>query len=611
MSDKEEDFKKRLEEWNKTRFSPPPEKPTQPTKPTFAKMVELRDGVRLYTEVFLPSKPSMDLLDSEGAFPAVLSRSPYPFSLPSHNDKRCIKRYLTSGYAVVFQLTRGQGASEGRFRFLLDDINDGYDAVEWIASQPWCDGNVGMEGSSYVGNTQLLAARAKPPALKCIMPTAFLGNVNWGFPFSYGVLNKGPFMQWCQIADAKRWDDTDVAYCDMNALNHPKWGEAFRKRPVVDAANQVVFGDKLDCWRETVSHPKNNGYWAPIHFTDDQLLDLDLPMFFTDGWYDMTIGPIEYFTRLQALRPNHKDLYLEVGPWDHYQTYSTSQAGDDNGDRVLPANAAIDLVEKRLAFFDRYLKNDTDVSIQENRVRVYISGSPASRVNKWFNFPTFPAPGTIEKKLFLHSKGDARSSPGDGILDWEKPASNSSYQAIYEPYDRYVYDPEVPTAFQVETFEDRRHTEIRSDVLTYTSAPMEEPLVILGDIQLYLFAATDAPDTDWFAVLTEVCPKGSSRSFHYAPPAFRARYRSGLDKEVMLSPNKPELYHFPLGPAGHQISTGNRLRLSIFSSAFPEYEPNTNTGNPAATDTEIRTAVQTVFHNIDMASHVVLPTIKL
>lgn len=592
----QETHESRMAAWLKAKFaSPPPAKPLNPTEPTQIVMVPMRDGVNLYTEIFLPV--------SSGASPVILVRSPYPFSRPSRHDIDSIGRHQDAGYAVVFQFTRGQGQSEGDFHVWQDDIDDGYDAIAWIAEQSWSNAKVGMMGPSYLGGVQLLAAKAKPPALKCIMPTAFVGNNTQSFPFSNGVPNKGPYMQWHQVLDAERMADLDVPYCDMNALNHPVWGAAFRKRPLVDAANEVLSGDKLVNWQEALANPLDNAFWQDVHFTDEDLAALDLPMFLTDGWYDMTIGPIDFFSRLEKVRPEKSDRYLLVGPWDHYQTGSTSQPGDNNGDRVLPDNAAFDHCDLRLAFFDRYLKDDNTSVVQEDRVRVYISGATDSNANLWKNFPTFPAPGTEYKSLYLHSQGDARSFPGNGALSWEQPND--------EPTDSYSYDPMLPTNSQVETFRDRRDVEIRSDVLTYTSEPLTQPLTLLGDIELVLHAASDAPDTDWFAVLTEVYPDGQSKSFHYAPPAFRARYREGLDKEVFLTPDKPEVFNIPMGPAGHQIAVGHRLRLSIFSAAFPEYDPNSNTGKVAATDTDSRVAKQTLFHDSHRPSHLVLPVIQL
>ena len=580
-------------------LSAPSKRQPKATKPTMVEMIPMRDGVCLYTEIFLSSS-SFD--NTSESFPAIFSRTPYPYSRPSRLDKRPISSYLEAGYAVVWQNTRGQGSSSGDFHFLKDDMYDGYDSIAWIAEQPWCDGSVGMEGSSYAGSTQLLAAKAKPPALKCIMPTAFVGNFTHCFPFSYGVPSKGPLMQWYQLADSETGDDMDVCYGDMRGLNHPRWGPAFRKRPLIEAADNILSGDKIDSYRDTIANPKDNGYWHSIHFTDNELADLDLPIFFTDGWYDMTVGPIDFFSRLEKSRPSD-NRYLLVGPWDHYQTAAHSQPGDDNGDRILPDNGAFNHVDLRLAFFDRYLKGNKKALAHKERVHVYITGSPDSNANCWRGFETFPAPSTEYKLLYLHSRGDARSFPGDGCLSWQEPTDETA--------DSYTYDPTLPTQSQVENSQDRRDVEVRSDVLTYTSQPLTAPLTILGDIKLILHAASDGPDTDWFALITEVFPDGQSKSFHYAPPAFRARYREGFDKEVFLTPNKPEEFTISMGPAGHQIAVGNRLRLSIFSAAFPEYEPNTNTGNEAATDITMRVAQQTIFHDSERPSRIELPVIDL
>ena len=491
-------YQQRCNEWEKARFAPAPEPELNPHPASLTAMVAMSDGTKLYTEIFLPA-------DQHNApFPVILVRSPYPYSLPSRHDKIAIDRYLQADYAVVFQLTRGQGQSEGVFHHHSDDTADGYDCIAWIAAQTWCDGNVGMQGVSYLGSSQLMAARGKPPALKCIMPTAFIGNFTRTFPFSHGVPNKSVYMQWYQLVDAQRSDDMDVAYGDPNALNHPKWGPAFRKRPLLDAADSVLSGDKLQAYRETIANPLDNEFWKDIHFTDDDLAQLDIPMFFTDGWYDMTIGPIDFFSRLEKIYQTRStagpDRYLLVGPWNHSQTFSPSNGGDFDGDRTLPDNGALDLVALRLTFFNRYLKGDNSTQIQTDRVRVYITGAKDSGANEWINLRTFPAPDTRQKRLYLHSKGHANDIPSEGVLSDQPPGQ--------EPFDRYIYNPDVPTQSKSATSADRRQTEIRADVLTYTSAPLVEPLTILGEITLELYAASDAPDTDWFAMVTEVFPDG-------------------------------------------------------------------------------------------------------
>ena len=243
-------YQQRLGEWEKARFSPKPPHDPVPSVPTFIEPVPMRDGIRLHTEIFLPTlaEKAKDKCLENNAFPVILIRSPYPYSCPSYNDSRPISRYLKAGYAVVFQLCRGQGQSEGVFHFMKDEQNDGYDCIEWIAKQNWSNSSVGMEGASYLGSTQLLAARAKPKALKCIIPTAFIGNFTQGFPFSYGVPNKGPFMQWYQLVDAEKWDDMDVAYCDMSAS---KLGsdESFYNRMIYEVLTDLSAAIKRDLQR--------------------------------------------------------------------------------------------------------------------------------------------------------------------------------------------------------------------------------------------------------------------------------------------------------------------------------------------------------------------------
>lgn len=583
----------------------------KPVKPSLVKMVPMRDGVKLYTEIFLPSVGERHNAVGQKDFPVILSRSPYPYSCPSYNDKLSIERYLDCGYVIVFQLTRGQGKSEGVFHFFRDDIDDGYDAIEWISRQSWCNGKVGMQGPSYLGGTQLLAAKSKHVALKCIMPTAFVGNFVRAYPYSNGVPSKGAFMQWLKVADAKSQDELEFSYGDMELLDHPQWGAAYRYRPLVDSAEGVLEGDKLQCWHEVMQNPTDSEYWASIHFTEKELAELDLPIFFTDGWYDTTVGPIEFFHRMEKLQPERADRFLLVGPWDHYQTFSASKAGENNGDRILPSNGALDLVAQRLKFFERYLKDNKKANVQSDRVQIYITGPENSTVNDWYFFPTYPVPGTSYQKLYLNSKGGAHEFPGNGVLIWHGPAETSLIKEEYAACDHYRYDPESPPHSIVETSKDRCAVEKRADVLTYTSAPLTEPITILGDISCVLFASSSARDTDWFLVLTEVFPNGESRSFHYAPPAIRARYREGLDREILLTPGKPERYSIDMGAAGHQVAIGNRLRLSVFSAAFPEYDPNTNSGRCVATDCTTQIADQTVFHDEGRASYILLPTINL
>ena len=587
----EERHRKSLDMWERARFAPPPEPPLHPMEPTCIDMVEMRDGVKLYTEVFLPNH------DAERPYPVILLRSPYPYSKPSLKGKEHLSPLVESDFALVFQLVRGQGDSEGRFRFFFNEAEDGFDAIAWIMKQPWCNANVGMTGASYLGATQLYAAREKPPGLKCIMPTAFVGSYTRSFPYHWGVPMKAAYMQWHEVADVESWDALDMPYGDNRAAEHPKWGPAVRKRPFIDSADEVLSGDKLMSFKETMAHPMDDEFWRPIRFTDEDLANFDIPIFITDGWYDFTIGPTEFFQRMERLNSAVEDRFLLVGPWNHYQTNKNAEPGENDGDRILPDNGGLDLVALKLAFFSRYLKGDRETPVLEDRVKVFITGA-----NEWRDYPTLPAPGTTDLEFYLHSNGSAHSYPSDGFLDRRRP--------VDEPVDVFNYDPSVPPNFPVSTSMDRRQTEVRSDVLTYTTSPFDRPLTILGDMKLILYAASDALDTDWFVALTEVTTDGVSRSFHYAPLGFRARYRESLQEETFLTPNRPERFRIPLGPAGHQIAVGNCLRLLVFSASFPEYACNSNMGRVEAYETETRAATQSIYHDTDRPSRLVLPVVE-
>lgn len=590
-------YTERLADWQRGKYAPPPEAELTPAEPSMIEMMPMRDGVRLHTEIFFPEdyEPGIST-----PLPVILNRSPYPFSRPSRNDKRPISRYLEAGYAFVFQMVRGQHFSEGTFHWHQPDQEDGYDCINWIDEQPWCDGNLGMEGASYAGKVQVQAAQTKPKALKCIMPSALIGNFVSNFPFFGGVPGRGWWLQWHTVADAESTADLPAVYGDMSVLDHPVWGPALRKRPLIEAAGEVLSGDMLASWRETMSHPTDDEFWRPAHSTDEELAELELPMFYTDGWYDQTVGPIDFFTRLERLRPDRKDRFLLVGPWNHFQAGSSLTHDKDLGERKMPANGGVDLLAQRLAFFDCYLRGNTAAEIQKDRVQVFITG-----LDEWRYYPTFPAPGTKERNLYLHSQGNASAFPEGGLLDWNPPGE--------EPLDTYIYDPELatrsPLASLAEPVQDFREMEIRGDVLTYTTEPLRETLTILGEIKLVLHAASDGLDTDWFATLTEVFPDGRSIPFHRCIGALRARYREGFDKEVFLVPNEPTEFCIAMGHAGHQLAPDSRLRLSICSAYFPECDPNTNTGNPALTDTEVRVAKQTIFHDQGRPSHVVIPVI--
>jgi hypothetical protein len=154
---------------------------------------------------------------------------------------------------------------------------------------------------------------------------------------------------------------------------------------------------------------------------------------------------------------------------------------------------------------------------------------------------------------------------------------------------------------------DQRPLDGRQDVLVYQTAPFESPTRFVGPVELELWAASDALDTDWTAKLVLVDVDGLAVNLTYG--IMRARYRQGYEQEIMLDPDVPNLYSITLNPVGIEIQPGQRLRLDVSSSDFPNFDRNHNTGKDFWTDTELKTAKQTVFHNSEMPSRLLMPLV--
>jgi putative CocE/NonD family hydrolase len=206
------------------------------------------------------------------------------------------------------------------------------------------------------------------------------------------------------------------------------------------------------------------------------------------------------------------------------------------------------------------------------------------------------------RKMYLHSGGHANTLSGDGGLNWEPPKEESSDQFTYDPNDP------IPSLRPNHLGSDHRVVEKREDVLVYTSAILEEPLEIIGRVFVHLYASSSAKDTDFTAKILDVYPDGRSLKLGVkAAGILRARFRNGYETPEFLTPGKPELFRIELFDIAHVFLTGHRIRIEISSSCFPDFDPNTNTGNLAATDTEFEIAHQNVYHDSERPSHLYLP----
>ncbi len=346
----------------------------------------------------------------------------------------------------------------------------------------------------------------------------------------------------------------------------------------------------------------NDDYWET--FNDEKHFgEIAVPAFNMGEWYDL-YAP-QTFTNYNGLiehgrTPEAKQSKLIVGPWPHALSQSSRTGDIDFGE-----HSVVDLDAMELRWFDHWLKGVDSGIVDEPPIRLFIMGS---RV--WRDEYEWPLARTEWQKWYLHSGGGANTLIGDGALSTDPPGD--------EPADHFVYDPlyPVPTTGGNTCCSphivpwgpyDQRSVEMRSDVLCYTSEPLERDVEVTGPIRAVLFAATDGVDTDWTAKLVDVAPTGYAMNL--CDGIIRARCREGFTDPTLLESGKTYEYEIDVGVTGNVFRKGHRVRLEISSSNFPRFDRNLNTGRDAGSDTEPRRASQTVLHSNGQASHLLLPII--
>jgi putative CocE/NonD family hydrolase len=541
-----------------------------------------RDGVTLVSDIWFPA--------DTGRYPTILVRVPYQKTFFGGALARHARWFAARGYVTVVQDTRGRGDSGGEFDPFFQEGRDGYDAVEWIAKQRWSNGRVGMMGVSYLGTVQWLAAREKPPHLVAIVPTAAGGNWGEELPWNGGAFLQEFSLNWLNDVSGHASQGTNTAGTD--------WKKVFAHRPMLTADS--VLGRRMRIYREWIQHPTLDAYWKRILFTAADFRSLDIPTLTVTGlWDGDQPGALFYWRGMQAHSPARDRQWLILGPWNHVETYLGGKGRI--GSMETGEASKVDNLAEHLAFFEVFLKGDGS-KYDKPRARVFTTGS-----NRWRELPSYPAPNTEPRQLYLHSGGRANTKSGDGRLSWTVPAD--------EPADSYSYDPRNPIPLGEDELagagNGTRLNDDRQDMLVYVSDPLAEPLDVIGKVQVNLIASSDGRDTDFNAALVDIGPDGKMYRLGAHPVGVRrARFRQGLDREVFLTPGVADTIPINLFDVAHTFLPGHRIRVEISSSAAPHIGPNSNTGLPIATDTTFRVARNTVYHDHARASHVLLPVVR-
>ena len=553
-------------------------------------VIPMRDGVVLYADVYRPA--------GEGKHPVIVSRTPYSTErFPSSYASAVY--FARRGYVYVFQDVRGRHESEGRWEPFRDDIEDGYDTIEWAAVQSWSNGKVGMEGGSYLGHVQWRAAQAAPPHLVTIFPRVastsiyhdwITVNGGWRLAFNFGW---GPVRQESRIMQnpgphAMAGGPAGISY--DNVIWHLPLDEM-----------QALVGRDAQFFSDWLAHPDYDDYWRRLN-VEEQFGKIGVPVHTMGGFFDIFAqGTLRGYAGVSTLGRSataREGSQMVIGPWEHGVSQTV-------GDLDWGKNASVDTNALALRWFDYWLKGIDTGLLDEPPVKIFVMGR-----NQWSYENEYPLARTRYVPLYLGSGGNANGSHGDGILSWEAPGAESGP-------DSYAYDPGNPVpslgganCCGVATPSgprDQRPIEHRADVLVYTTPVLSEPVEVVGPVKLVLHASSSATDTDFVAKLIDVYPDG--RSINVAEGILRGRHREGVDRQVLMVPHQPYELEIDMIGTANLFRAGHRIRVHVTSSHFPQFARNLNNGKPYGTSDAWIIAEQTVYHSTVRPSHILLPVV--
>ena len=544
-------------------------------------MVPMRDGTWLAADVYKPV--------GAGPSPVILQRTPY--NKLGSGLVKLAQDYASRGYVVVLQDTRGRFASEGEFRNYLDDgwgkRQDGYDTIEWLAQQSWSNGKTGTFGNSYAGTIQYLTAVTRPPHLTAM----FVSNAA-ADPYQEVRYHGGAFM-----GHAVRWQAGNQAFT-RRVNTSEDWGMLLEANPPERALSlESIISPTLLEW---INNPTDGPFWWQTG-AYRKFDEMDVPTYHHGGWFDRfrrgitrSFAGIAAKGRSETARNSQK---LIVGPWPHSSQGVRTVGGVDFG-----PEAAVDIDLLRLRWFDYWLKGIANGIMDEPPVQIFVMGD-----DEWRHEQEWPPNRAEPTDYYLRAGGAGTPvhSLNDGGLTTEMPGGD-------ERPDSFRYDPNqpLPTIGGDTRFEEQGpldQSEVEKGSLTYTSDPLVEEIETTGYPEVTLQISSNAPDTDFVVVLTDVSPDGTSRLL--SRNLLRAKYYKTFEKAELLAPDQTYELKIEMSPTSHVFKNGHRIRLNVSSSSFPAWIPNPNTGRDFKEGGPARVAINTVYHDRRRNSRLTLPVI--
>lgn len=559
--------------------------------------VEMADGTVLRADVYRP--------DDAASYPVLLLRTPYGRRFDRYVGSA--RRLVQSGYVVVTQDIRGRFDSEGEFFWQFgpeawtSDAQDGYDTVEWCARLPHTTGQVGTFGHSYDSWVQWELAGLQPPSLTAMFAGGMTPRAT---EFTQGIFETGRRMHWIYMlaaGDRFRHGDESVPSTPDEAKRiwEQVEGSKWVWRLPLSSIPDYVFGALAEQFQRYLAKQHNEDDGEQWNFYRTHPL-VNVPVCLLTGWWDRVVRTAKHYPSL--VENAHDDVdpgdhRLVIGPWSHNPWEFSSELGDlDFG-----AQAARPWEDMISDWFDFTIKG-TRNHFAEGPIQLFLVGP-----NHWITMDSWPPSHSAPMALYLHSTGSANGPDTLGALTDEPPSE--------EPPDRYVYDPSDPV-MSVITYDaqvaplDQFPLRSRPDIVMYDSPIFDTTTYLIGDVELLLWIGTSAPDTDFIAKLVLVHEDGLAVNLSFGA------VRLGLADPVEVSATTgssdqgaPQLYRIDMRSLALRVDPGQRIRLMVTSSDFPNLDRNHNTGAPYWSDPELRVADQVIYHDAAHTSVLTLPLV--
>lgn len=522
--------------------------------------IPMRDGISLATDIYLP-----DGLLAEG-LPVILIRTPYDKNRLAKEEWRFVKL----GYAVVVQDVRGRFESEGEWIPFHSEIDDGYDTLEYICHQKWCNGNIGMIGASYGGYVQWCAAASKHPSLKAMVSIVTAGAPFVDVPRRGGTFLAG-FLAWGSAVSGK--------ITRPELMVRDDWERIFTHRPIAEIPQITIGSNSSSFFNEWFKHEANDEFWQQGDWYS-RGPSIQVPTLFIGGFFDDNIfGTMQGIDRLDGNGAQYRAI---LGAWGHNVNTRRRMQGFDFGRDCL----RYDLDLQFIKWFQYHLKTDTGFQPLK-KFEFY-----DFKENKWCKDESFPVTGSTETIFYL----------GRNTLDLVC-AEDCMLEYTYDPVDP---TPSLinPSENELNVIGDYSKVEKRADIISFTSSLFTQKTLVTGKPRVDFFAASNCRDTDFIVRLSIVTKDG--KSIKISENMLRAKFKDGYEKISLLTPNEIYKFTMDLHIIGATIDKGESLRLTICSAAQNLVFANSNTGIDMAWDTDAKVATNSIYCGASFPSKIVL-----